>query len=61
VKDWCESVSELVIGGVGGGGETITRNCTQFCLTWVFLPFLHVVESLICLVCIVDSFKLSCV
>ena len=56
VKDWGESVSELVIGV----GETITRNCTQYCPTWVFLPFVHV-KSLICLMCIVDSFKLSCV
>ena len=40
---------------------TTTRNCTQYCPTWVFLPFVHVVKFLICLVCIVDSFKLSCV
>jgi hypothetical protein len=33
-----ESVSELVIGK-----KTITINCTQCCLTWVFLPFVHVV------------------
>ena len=50
VSDW----------GVGWGG-TITRNCTQCCPTWVFLPFVHVVKFLICLVCIVASFKLSCV
>ena len=23
---------------------TITRNCTQCCLAWVFLPFVHVVK-----------------
>jgi len=38
VKDWGESVSGLVIG------KTITRNCTQYCFTWVFLPFVHVVK-----------------
>ena len=41
--------------------KTITRNCTQYCLTWLFLPSAHVVKFLICLVCIVDSFNLSCV
>ena len=40
VKGWGESVSELVIGGK----NTITRNCTQFCLAGVFLPFVHVVK-----------------
>ena len=35
--------------------------CTQYCLTWVFLPFVHVVKCLICLVCIVASFMLPCV
>jgi len=24
--------------------NTITRNCTQYCLAWVFLPFVHVVK-----------------
>jgi len=43
------------------GKKTITRNCKQYSLVWVFLPFVHVVKSPICLVCIVDSFKLSCV
>ena len=38
VKDWGESVSELMIKK-----KTVTRNCTQYCLTWVFLPFVHVV------------------
>jgi len=33
-----ESVSELMIGK-----KTITRHCTQYCLTVVFLPFVHVV------------------
>jgi len=23
--------------------KTITRNCTQYSLAWVFLPFVHVV------------------
>ena len=36
MKDWGESVSELMI-------KKITRNCTQYSLTWVFLPFVHVV------------------
>ena len=36
VKDWGESVSELMIGGKK------TTNCTQYCLDWVFLPFVHV-------------------
>ena len=55
VKEWGESVSELMIRK-----KTIKRNCTQHSLAWVFLPFVHVVKFLICLVCIVDSFKLSC-
>ena len=38
VKDWGESVSELMIGK-----KTITINWTQYCLTWVFLPSVHVV------------------
>ena len=40
MKDWGESVSELVIGKE----NTLTRNCTQCCLTWVFLSFVHVVK-----------------
>jgi len=24
--------------------KTITRNCTQYSLAWVFLPFVHVVK-----------------
>ena len=32
--------------------KTITTNCTQYCLTGVFLPFVQV-KFLICLVCIV--------
>jgi len=36
VKDWGESVSELMIV------KKITRNCTQDSLAWVFLPFVHV-------------------
>jgi len=38
-KDWGESVSELMVGK-----KTITTNCTQYCLSWVFLPFVHVVK-----------------
>ena len=38
MKDCGESVSELMIGG----GGTITRNYTQYSLTCVFLPFVHV-------------------
>ena len=56
MKGWGESVSELVIGK-----KTITRNCTQFCLAGVFLPFVRVVKFVIFLACIVDSFKLPCV
>ena len=58
VKDWGESVSELMIVK-----KTITINCTQYCLAWVFLHFVHVVKFkfvscvlllvLSCLVCIV--------
>ena len=39
VKDWGESASELMIVK-----KTITRNCTQCCLTGVCLPFVHVVK-----------------
>ena len=39
MKDWGESVGELMIGG----GGTITRNCTQYSVIRVFLPFVHVV------------------
>jgi len=38
VKDWGESVSELMIVK-----KKITKNCTQYCLALVFLPFVHVV------------------
>jgi len=53
-----DSVSELMIGKK----KTITRNCTQYCLTWVFVPFVHVVFEYVshvlplvlsCLVCTV--------
>ena len=37
MKDWGESVSELMT-------KTITRNCTQCCLAGVFLPFVHVIK-----------------
>jgi len=39
VKDWSESVSELMVVK-----KKITRNCTQYSLDWVFLPFVHVVK-----------------
>ena len=39
VKDWGESVTELMIVK-----KPITTNCTQHCLAWVFLPFVHVVK-----------------
>ena len=39
MKDWGESVSELMIEK-----KTITRNCTQYCLAWVFLLLVHVVK-----------------
>jgi len=56
MKDWGESVSELMIVK-----KTITRNCTQCSLDWVCLPFVHVVISnvLICIVFFLASFKLS--
>jgi len=38
VKAWGESMSELMIEK-----KTITRNCTQYCLNWVFLPSVHIV------------------
>jgi len=52
VKDWGESLSELMIK------NTVTRNCTQYCLTWVFLTFVHVVFKFVsCVLLLV----LSCV
>ena len=41
MKDWGESASELMIVK-----KTITRNCTQYSLAWVFLPFVHGVKFL---------------
>ena len=38
MKDWGESVSELM-----SVNKIITRNCTQYCLAWVFLPSVHVI------------------
>ena len=57
VKDWGESVSELVIGKKNNNKKLYTvLSC------WgVFTFCVHVVKFLICLVCIVVSFKLSCV
>ena len=55
MKDWGESVSELMIGK-----KTITINCTQYCLACVFLTSVHVVFQFVscvlllvlsCLVC----------
>ena len=40
VKDWGESISELMIK------KKISKNCTQYSLTWVFLPFVHVYSNL---------------
>ena len=51
MKDWGENLSELMIK------KTITRNCTQYSLTWVFLPFVHVVFELVS--CVL-SLVLSC-
>ena len=51
--------SELMIGWKKK--KSITRNCTQYCLAWVFLPFCTCCKVLICLVRFVASFKLSCV
>ena len=36
LKDWGESVSELMI-------KKISKNCTQYFFTWLFLPSVHVV------------------
>ena len=36
-EEWGERVSELMIA------KKITKNFTQDCLAWVFLPFVHVV------------------
>jgi len=38
-EDWGESV-----GGLMCVKKKITRNCTQYCLAWVFLPFVHGVK-----------------
>ena len=39
MKDRGESVCELMIEK-----KKVTRNYTQYCLAWVFLPFVHVVK-----------------
>ena len=52
--DWGESVIELLIK------KTITGNCTQYSVTCVFFTF-GTCCILICLLCFVVSFKLSCV
>jgi len=57
VKDCDESVSELIIGGGGVGGN--------YKKLYAVLSYLGVFTFctciIICLVCIVASFKLSCV
>ena len=53
MKDWGESVCKLMTV------KKITRNCKHYYLARGFLPFVHVVKILICLVRIVASFKLS--
>ena len=51
-EDWGESVCELMIK------KTVTRNCTQYSFTWVFLTFVHVVFKVVsCVLLLV----LSCV
>ena len=52
MKDWGESVSELMIEK-----KTITINCTQYCIAWVFLPSVHVVFQFVSRVL---SLVLSC-
>ena len=53
VKDWGESVCELMIKK-----KTVTRNCTQYSFTWVFSTFVHVVFKFVsCVLLLV----LSCV
>ena len=67
MKGWGESVSTVCVG-------KITRNCIQYFLTLVLFTFCTccilrrlvciVVSCLVCIVvvvCIIDSFKLSCV
>ena len=41
--------------------KTITRNCKQYCLAWVFLTFVRTCGIVTCLGWFVASFKLSCV
>jgi hypothetical protein len=53
VKDWGESVSELMIGG---GGENYKKLYALLSYVGVFTFCTYI---LICLVCIVASFKLS--
>jgi len=56
VKDWGESVSELMIWG--RGGEIYKKLYTVLSYMGVFTFCTYI---LICLVCIVVSFKFSCV
>jgi len=56
VKDWGESVSELMIGKITNHNKLYTV------LSWLgVFTFCACCKILICIVCIVASFKLSCV
>ena len=57
VKDWGESVSELVTGE----SKSNNRKLYTVLSYWGVFTFCTRCKILICLVCIVDSFKLSCV
>jgi len=46
-KDFVYSSFQKLAQGMLGEKKTITRNCTQYCLAWVFLPFVHVVFQLV--------------
>ena len=51
MKDWGESVSELMIGGGGNNYKKLYTGVFTFCACCIVISF----------VCIVASFKLSCV
>jgi len=57
VKDWDESVSELMIGE--GGGNSYNKLYAVLSYLGVFT--FRTCCIVICLVCIVASFKFSCV
>ena len=51
IRFWGESVSKLMIT------KTVTRNCTQYSFTCVFLTFVHVVFKFVsCVLLLVLSF-----